>query len=157
MTIQPASSDERRSDFVQSLERGLSVIRSLGGGRRELTLSEVARTAGLSRAAARRFLLTLVELGYVESADGRFSLGPRMLELGYLYLSSLNQSTAPARALDSPFRAGAVPVRDSSGSVVAALSIVADDRISAEILERDCLAALEETAATIERNLHRSA
>jgi IclR family pca regulon transcriptional regulator len=75
--------------FVQSLERGLDVIRALtlpGAGR---TLSEVARDTALTRASARRFLLTLEELGYVRSEDRRFALTPRVLELGYAYLSSL--------------------------------------------------------------------
>jgi IclR family pca regulon transcriptional regulator len=79
----------RNSDYVQSLERGLSVIRAFDEDRREMALSEVARATGLTRAAARRFLLTLVKLGYVHSADGRFSLRPRVLELGFAYLSSL--------------------------------------------------------------------
>ena len=80
----------RSADFVQSLERGLAVIRAFDAGHRELGLSEVARRTGLSRAAARRFLLTLVELGYVHLAGGRFSLRPRVLELGYAYLSGLS-------------------------------------------------------------------
>jgi IclR family pca regulon transcriptional regulator len=80
---------ERSPDFVQSLERGLAVIRAFDRGHRELTLSEVAVATGVTRAAARRFLLTLTDLGYVRS-DGRFfSLSPRVLELGYAYLSSL--------------------------------------------------------------------
>ncbi len=79
----------RNANFVQSLERGLAVIRAFDAEHRELSLSEVARLAGLTRAAARRFLLTLVELGYVTSADGRFALSPRVLELGYAYLSGL--------------------------------------------------------------------
>ena len=79
----------RSSDYVQSLERGLAVVRALGGENAELGLSEVARATGLSRAAARRFLLTLVELGYVRVENGRFSLRPRVLELGYAYLSGL--------------------------------------------------------------------
>jgi IclR family pca regulon transcriptional regulator len=78
------------SDFVQSLERGLSVIRAFDGEHRELALSDVARATGLTRAAARRFLLTLVKLGYVSFSEGRFSLRPRVLELGYAYLSSLS-------------------------------------------------------------------
>jgi IclR family pca regulon transcriptional regulator len=82
--------EPRNSDFVQSLERGLAVIRAFDADRRELALSEVARQTGLTRAAARRFLLTLVKLGYVHFADGRFSLRPRVLELGYAYLSSLS-------------------------------------------------------------------
>jgi IclR family pca regulon transcriptional regulator len=76
-------------DFVRSFERGLAVLRAFGPERPSMTLSEVAATSGLTRAAARRFLLTLERLGYVGS-DGRlFSLRPRVLELGYAYLSSL--------------------------------------------------------------------
>ncbi|MFC5993422.1 IclR family transcriptional regulator C-terminal domain-containing protein [Pseudonocardia hispaniensis] len=78
-----------RTDYVQSLARGLAVIRAFDAGNPERTLSEVARATGLTRAAARRFLLTLVALGYVRT-DGRlFALTPRVLELGYSYLSSL--------------------------------------------------------------------
>jgi len=80
----------RSSDFVQSLERGLAVIRAFDADHPELTLSDVARSTGLTRAAARRFLLTLVDLGYMRT-DGRlFGLRPRILELGYAYLSSLS-------------------------------------------------------------------
>ncbi len=80
----------RPTDFVQSLERGLAVIRAFDVEHPYLTLSEVARATGLTRAAARRFLLTLVELGYMRT-DGRlFALRPRVLELGYAYLSSLS-------------------------------------------------------------------
>src|SRR3984957_631000 len=78
------------SDFVQSLDRGLRVIRAFDSEHRELALSDVARATGLTRAAARRFLLTLVKLGYMNVCDGRFSLSPRVLELGYAYLSSLS-------------------------------------------------------------------
>jgi IclR family pca regulon transcriptional regulator len=81
---------ERGDHFVQSLERGLAVIRAFGEERPELTLSEVAQHTGLTRAAARRFLLTLADLGYVHADGRRFSLSPRVLELGYAYLSSLS-------------------------------------------------------------------
>ena len=80
----------RSSDFVQSLERGLAVIRAFGAGRERLSLSDVARETGLTRAAARRFLLTLAALGYVRSDGREFSLRPRVLELGYAYLSGLD-------------------------------------------------------------------
>lgn len=77
-------------DFVQSLERGLAVIRCFDETTPQLTLSDVARATGLTRAAARRFLHTLLELGYVRT-DGRlFSLRPRVLELGYAFLSSFS-------------------------------------------------------------------
>ncbi|MEA2383439.1 MAG: IclR family transcriptional regulator, pca regulon regulatory protein [Solirubrobacteraceae bacterium] len=75
---------------MQSLERGLSVIRAFDSEHRELGLSEVARATGLTRAAARRFLLTLVSLGYMHFDGSRFSLRPRVLELGFAYLSSLS-------------------------------------------------------------------
>jgi len=83
-------SPEREPHHVQSLARGLAVIRAFDAQHAELTLSEVARICKLTRAAARRFLLTLADLGYVRT-DGRlFSLTPRVLELGYAFLSSLS-------------------------------------------------------------------
>jgi IclR family pca regulon transcriptional regulator len=85
-----SESSGRTLGFVQSLERGLAVIRAFDAEHPQLTLSDVARSTGLTRAAARRFLITLVELGYVRT-DGRlFALRPRILELGYAYLSSLS-------------------------------------------------------------------
>lgn len=78
------------TDHVQSLARGLAVIRAFDAEHPHQTLSDVARRAGITRAAARRFLLTLADLGYVRT-DGRlFSLTPRVLELGFAYLSSLS-------------------------------------------------------------------
>jgi IclR family pca regulon transcriptional regulator len=88
-TIDSEPAQARDSDFVQSLDRGLAVIRAFGPDRERLSLSEVARATGLTRAAARRFLLTLVKLGYVRSDGREFSLRPRVLELGYAYLSGL--------------------------------------------------------------------
>lgn len=80
---------DRGRVHVQSLARGLAVIRAFGPDRPEMSVSDVARATGLTRAAARRFLHTLVDLGYV-GTDGRlFSLRPRVLELGYAYVSSL--------------------------------------------------------------------
>jgi IclR family pca regulon transcriptional regulator len=82
--------DGPSSEYVQSLDRGLSVIRAFDASRPELALSDVARETGLTRATARRFLLTLVRLGYVRQDGNRFSLRPRVLELGYSYLSALS-------------------------------------------------------------------
>lgn len=80
----------RPRDFVQSLERGLAIIRVFSAERPALTVTEIAEATGLTRAAARRFLLTLVELGYV-ATDGRYyELTPRVLELGYAFLSGLS-------------------------------------------------------------------
>jgi IclR family pca regulon transcriptional regulator len=78
------------SDYVQSLARGLTVIRAFDADHPRRTLSEVARHTDLTRATARRFLLTLAELGYVRTDGSVFWLTPRVLELGYSYLSSLS-------------------------------------------------------------------
>lgn len=75
-------------EYVQSLERGLRVIRAFSAATPRLTLSEAARLTALTRATARRCLLTLVELGYAETDGRTFGLTPRTLDLGFAYLSS---------------------------------------------------------------------
>lgn len=88
------SDGEASGDFVQSLARGLAVIRAFDADNAELSLSEVARRADMPRAAARRFLRTLETLDYVRGAGvgvGRtYALTPRVLELGFSYLSALS-------------------------------------------------------------------
>jgi IclR family pca regulon transcriptional regulator len=80
----------RPSDtYVQSFARGLQVIRSFSAQAPQQTLSEVAQRTGLTRAGARRILLTLESLGYVRCQGRQFSLAPRILDLGFAYLSSL--------------------------------------------------------------------
>lgn len=79
---------QRSRDFIQSLERGLAVINTFSRDRQTQTLSEVASHAGLTRATARRILLTLGELGYVRQNGRGFALTPRVLDLGYSFLSS---------------------------------------------------------------------
>jgi IclR family pca regulon transcriptional regulator len=79
-------------DFVQSLARGLEVLRSFDERHASPTLSEVAERTGLARAAVRRSLLTLAHLGYVARKDREFVLTPRVLELGFGYLASLGLS-----------------------------------------------------------------
>jgi IclR family pca regulon transcriptional regulator len=75
-------------DFMTSLARGLHVIRAFSGVDRRLTIADVARATGLTRAVVRRCLYTLRELGYA-ATDGRtYSLQPRILNLGYAYLST---------------------------------------------------------------------
>lgn len=76
-------------DFVQSLARGLDVITAFDADRPRMSLSEVATTTSISRAAARRFLHTLVELGYVRTDGKLFELTPGVLRLGTAYLSGL--------------------------------------------------------------------
>lgn len=84
----PHGPDDR--EFVNSLARGLSVIRAFSREAPEMTLSEVAARTGLTRAAARRFLLTLDRLGYVCTDGRRFRLAPKILDLGFAYLSSMD-------------------------------------------------------------------
>jgi IclR family transcriptional regulator, pca regulon regulatory protein len=88
--VAPRQPDPPDGEFVRTLDRGLAVIRAFGPATPQLTLSEVAARTGISRAAARRLLLTLERLGYVATDDGRrFALRPAILDLGYAYLSSL--------------------------------------------------------------------
>jgi IclR family transcriptional regulator, pca regulon regulatory protein len=83
------SSDNPERDYVQSLSRGLTVLQAFNAERPAMTLADMARATGLTRATARRLLLTLVALGYV-CTDGRtFELTPRVLDLGFAYVSSL--------------------------------------------------------------------
>jgi len=90
MTITHGRAFEDGPDYVQSLHRGLRVIRAFDAEHPAMTLSQVAARAHLSRAAARRLLLTLEHLGYVRRDVRQFALTPRVLDLGYSYLSSLN-------------------------------------------------------------------
>jgi IclR family pca regulon transcriptional regulator len=77
-------------DFVNSLARGLEVIRVFTRRTPKMTLSEVAQATGMTRATVRRFLLTLVREGYVETDGKYFKLLPKILELGYSAMSSMD-------------------------------------------------------------------
>lgn len=74
--------------YVQSFARGLTVIRAFGQDSPRMTLSQVAARTGLTRAGARRILLTLENLGYVAAEEKKFFLTPKILDLGYAYLST---------------------------------------------------------------------
>ncbi len=82
MTRRGAGSPE----FVGGLAKGLAVIEAFDAGQSEMTLSEVARRAGITPAAARRSLHTLAALGYVRHVNKRFLLSARVLHLGAAYL-----------------------------------------------------------------------
>ena len=79
-----------RTQTLRSLERGIAVIEVFSRENAALTLSEVARLAHVTRATARRILLTLERLGHVHYDGKLFSLTPRVLSLGWAYLASLN-------------------------------------------------------------------
>ena len=82
--------DIKKTDYVQSLEKGLRVLMAFSKERQIMTLTEVAKVTDLSRAAARRFLLTYTHLGYIKTDGKYFELTPKVLNLGYNYLSSLD-------------------------------------------------------------------
>ncbi|WP_414901573.1 IclR family transcriptional regulator C-terminal domain-containing protein [Sphingomonas flavalba] len=83
------SSDINDRDLVHSLARGLEVICAFTRNRPKMTLSEVARATDMTRATARRFLLTLVHEGYADKDGKLFSLKPKVLRLGYSALASM--------------------------------------------------------------------
>jgi len=74
--------------FMTSLARGLAVIRAFSDQRRSLTIAQISHKTGIPRAAVRRCLHTLKQLGYADSDANNFSLKPKTLTLGYSYLSS---------------------------------------------------------------------
>lgn len=76
--------------FVRSLDRGLAVLRAFDVDHTRLSVSAVAERTGLSRATARRFLHTLLGLGYAARDGDDFVLRPKVMELGHLYLSTLS-------------------------------------------------------------------
>ena len=87
-------------DYLQSLDRGLQVLRAFNRERPRCTLSDIAAQIGLSRAVARRSLLTLQHLGYVAVQGRQFFLTPRVLELGHSYLSSLDLTELAHEAME---------------------------------------------------------
>ncbi len=78
------------SEYLSTLERGLSVLRAFGRDRPQMTLSEVADVTDLSPAAARRCLNTLVKLGYVAKHQRQFLLRPEVMSFASAYLDSMS-------------------------------------------------------------------
>ena len=91
---------EDSADYVQSLARGLRCCARSIASSPAPSLSEVAERTGLSRAVARRSLLTLQHLGYVGSRGRSFFLTPRVLELGYSYLTSLDLTELAQQSME---------------------------------------------------------
>ena len=84
--VRPASADDK--EYMATLAKGLAVLRAFGEDRPTMTLSEAAAALDLSRATARRILRTLADLGYVVQDGRSFALAPRILEIGFRYLST---------------------------------------------------------------------
>ncbi len=88
-------------NFMTSLARGIAVIRAFTQQKRRLTISQLSQRTGIPRAAVRRCLYTLAQLGYVNADENKeFSLSPRILSLGHAYLSSTPLSSAAQPLLD---------------------------------------------------------
>lgn len=115
MTAENEKTTPRPGDsYVQSFARGLEVIRTFSAAAPQQTLTEVAGRSGLTRAGARRILLTLQTLGYVETDGRQFRLTPRILDLGFAYLSSM-----PIWNLAEPVMEGLVErVKESCSAAV---------------------------------------
>jgi IclR family pca regulon transcriptional regulator len=122
--IRDATDPDGQGEFVQSLERGLAVIRAFGFRRVSLTITDVAEATGLTRATARRFLLTLVRMGYVRNDGREYWLRPRVLELGYAYLSGIEMPEAARPFMDELVEqvgeSTSIAVRDDDDIVYAA-------------------------------------
>lgn len=94
-------------NFMATLARGLAVIRAFTQQRRPVTIAQLSMKTGIPRAAVRRCLYTLSQLGYVASDDGRsYVLRPRVLALGHAYLTS------------SPLAASAQPILDQVSDTI---------------------------------------
>lgn len=84
----PVSNPLDKRDWIAGLEKGLSIIECFDDANPRLTASQAGARCGLTRTAARRYLLTLGHLGYVQSDGKLFWLTPRVLRLGQSYLES---------------------------------------------------------------------
>jgi IclR family transcriptional regulator, pca regulon regulatory protein len=88
-------------NFMTSLARGLLVVQAFSHRKRQMTISQLSKRTGLSRASVRRCLYTLSKLGFAGSDDGRsFYLRPRILALGHSYLSSMPLASAARPVLE---------------------------------------------------------
>ncbi|WP_238365726.1 IclR family transcriptional regulator domain-containing protein [Mesobacterium pallidum] len=88
-TLDDAESDKKPKTLVGSLVHGLNIIQAFDRIDPEMTLTQVAEKTGMDRAGARRYLLTLAELGFVEQTGRLFRLMPKVMDLGYSYLASI--------------------------------------------------------------------
>ncbi len=83
---------ERSGGYSQSLERGLAILSAFREGQHLLGVSELARSVGLSRSTAHRYVATLATLGYLQqdTSTRRYRLGPRVLDLGFSAINSMD-------------------------------------------------------------------
>lgn len=127
----------RGSDaFVEAFAKGLAVIAAFGDSEGALTMAELSKRTGLPRAGVRRLLLTLVELGFAKEHEGRYALTPRVLRLGYAYLSSLT-------------------FRDVAQPAIEALARECDEIVAVSVLDGDDVSyvARAEPSSVLRRSL----
>ncbi len=84
----PAAAPLDKRDWIAGLEKGLTLIETFDDANPRQTASQAGQRCGLTRTAARRYLLTLAHLGYVATDGKQFWLTPRILRLGHSYLDS---------------------------------------------------------------------
>lgn len=125
----PETGDGPGTTYVNAFGRGLAVILCFSAQTPRLTIADVARATGLSRATARRFLYTLEVHNYVGHEGGHFFLRPRILELGYAYLTSL-------------------PLNDTIDEQLSTLANVLHESVSAGVLDDDDVVYVARAQAT---------
>jgi len=119
--------EDRPRDFVASLVHGLNVLKAFSSEHPSMSLSQVAELTAMSRAGARRYLLTLEHLGYLARTGRAFRPTARVLELGYTYLSSVPLADLVQPMLEEVSRATGqtttFAIRDGTESVYLARAI----------------------------------
>ena len=91
--------ENKKEELLDSLAKGLSLLRLFAQEGRSMTMQEVAEKLDVTRAAARRLLLTLVDQGYVSNDGRHFSVTPRVIELGYAYFAAMDLPTVAGPAM----------------------------------------------------------
>jgi IclR family transcriptional regulator, pca regulon regulatory protein len=113
--------DPEDKDYVQSLERGLSVLLAFAGRRPWLTIAHLAALTNLTRPTVRRLVLTLVRLGYLRAEGRTYALTPHVLALGHAYTSSLNLTEVAQRPMTA--------ATEATGHTCSLLALDGDDAV----------------------------
>src|SRR4051812_41339752 len=103
-----------KADFIEGMAKGMAVLESFDTERQRLNATLAAQRAGLTRAAARRHLLTLAHLGYLETDGSHFWLAPKVLRFSGSYLASARLP----RVLQPTLNRLAAQTRESFSAVV---------------------------------------
>lgn len=119
-----------KADFIEGAAKAFAVLECFDAQRQKINATQAAQRTGLSRAAARRHLLTLAHLGYLEESDGVYWLSSRVLRLsgGYLSSARLPRLVQPAlnRLSGTTGCAASVAIRDGEEMVIVARSAAPD-------------------------------